>query len=344
MLVPRQHAVSTLFFLMLAARASPAPAKCDEPHSVDVTVDVQPPDAASQRALERNLAVELRASGMAACSATPADRVLAHVHLRALSPDLARVSIMIEIAAAQLERTVRMLDVSQLPGDARPLAVASAADELLRTALEESRTTARRRARPPRPSPSPAVSRGLPPAEPLPPARPSVELGVAGAGSAFSGQRVAFGADLLGRWWPLPRIAATARLGGARALAESSELGSVRANDVHGALGVGVALVPADATVGLSAQAAFNVMRVSFEVAPVTGAVTRPGNAWALVGSAGVEGWVRTRPLCFSVGLAALVPVVPARATAGTVDVTAVAGVGAEALASVWLLLGAARP
>jgi hypothetical protein len=108
MLVPRQHAVSTLFLLTLAAPASPAPAKCDQPHSVDVTVDVQPPDAASRRALERNLIVELRASGMAACSATPADRVSIHVRLRALSPDLARVSITIEVAAAQLERTERM--------------------------------------------------------------------------------------------------------------------------------------------------------------------------------------------------------------------------------------------
>jgi hypothetical protein len=138
-------------------------------------------------------------------------------------------------------------------------------------------------------------------------------------------------------------VSASARVGATAGLSKSSALGSVRANERHAALVLGFALVPEASELGLSAEAALRLSRVAFEVTPEAQAITRPGSAWALVASAGAEGWFRAGVFCFSASLAALFPVSPARARAGNAEATSIAGIGAEANASVWLVLGKVR-
>jgi hypothetical protein len=343
----RWPAARVLLALTLAAQVSSGQTKCNEA-SVDLVVELQAPDTTVQQSLERQLAMELRAHGLGVCRATDSDRVVAHVRLYPIAPDLGRVGIAIEIEAARPQRSERTLDVRALPADARAAAIASAADELLRSALEEARSAALRAEPHPEPPPATGAAERSPrepgPMQNVPTERPALELGVAGTASTFFGHRQAGGGDLLGRWWPAPRVALTGGMGGSWAQSKSSALGSVQANDVHGTLNAGYALVPAEDRLGLSAQAGLRLARVRFEVTPLGEAIARPGNSWALVGSAGVEGWARLGALCFSLGVAGIVALMPARATAGSASITSLEGLGAELFASVWIPLGAAAP
>jgi len=349
----RASAAVALLALTFGARPSHAEQRCNAARSVDLTIELEPPNAAIAERLERQLVAELRARHLEVCRARPGEPVLAHIRWHSGEPDLRRVSISIQLAAGSGSEPLagepaaesQALDLRALPTDARPLAVASTTDELLRALLAASpRLEPRPEARQPvvsdasdtlqRPAPVPAPT----------PARPHLELGAAGVGSTFFGHRVAWGGDVLGRWWPAPRLSTTLRIGSMIAFEQSSELGSVRANDVHGSVGLGYSLLPAPAALGLSAAAALGVARVSFQVTPAGEAVARPGSSWATLASAGAEGWWRAGALCFSVGLAALFPLWPVYATAGSADITSLAGIGAEVTAGVWFLLDGAPP
>jgi hypothetical protein len=350
MIPGRGSATGVLLALAFGARLSHAEQKCNAARSVDIAIELDPPSAATTHRLERQLAAELRARDLDVCRAKPGEQVLAHVRLRAIVPDLSQVMISVQLddGSAPVDTPkgfaadAQALDLGALPPDARPLAIASTADELLRARLAESRTAAPE-PEPEQPTVSPELQRPALRIEPELPTHPYLELGAA-AVSTFFGHRSAFGGDLLGRWWPAPRVPLTARIGAAVALSESSELGQVQANDVHGGLGLGFSLVPAQATLGLSATATLRFARVSFDVTPAADAIARSGSAWATVASAGTEGWWRKGALCFSLGLAALLPLWPVRANAGGAELTSIAGIGAEVTAGAWFLLDRAPP
>jgi hypothetical protein len=64
-------------------------------------------------------------------------------------------------------------------------------------------------------------------------------------------------------------------------------------------------------------------------------------HGWALAASVGVEGRARTGPLGFSVALAGLVPIVPARSDWG--EQTSLDRFGVQLRAGVWLAIGPSR-
>lgn len=319
--------------------------------------------------LEQSVIAELGASQIAVCAAPEPLAALARVHIRATLPDWQRASIRFEAASAPaLERD---LDVSKLPPEARALAIASATDELIRSGLLAEPAPAPAAAPPAplpeadRPTEASAPLAVRDPREASEPA-PLVEAGVAAAGSSYPRQRQAFEADLAARYWLMPRLPLSARFGVARRLSRPSEQGDVQPGaDVHAALGAGYVLWDGPRSFEVIADSAVQLSRVRFDermTLEVPVIVAGPGDAsddfldvldgmtriydttepldhaWALAASLGVEGRARTGPLGFSLALAALVPLVPARSDWG--NQTSLDTLGVQLRAAIWVLLG----
>jgi len=349
--------------LLLSARG--ARAACDGAQAVALDID-SPRDVALRRSIERHVAAELRSESIGVCAA-PARPVLATLSIRAPRPEQPLAAIRVSRAgAAPLERE---LDVSGFPPEARALAIASAADELLRAAL----------AAPPPVEQAPAAT-DPPPAVPV--ASPAAEraavdrapgdavsdaamtsagrfeLGLAGAASSIFGQRDALGADLTARYWLTPRVALDARLGVTRRLTRPTERGAVQpAHDVHAVFGAGYELWRTHAGLGVVAGAGVELARAGFDEAIGGAAIGGTGDggfvniavntvsevvpldaSWWLLARAGLEGRYRRGAIGMSLALTALVPIVPAESDWG--DTTSLDRVGAEVSAGVWLALG----
>lgn len=106
--------------------ADHAGAACDAARAVDLELD------GDDAALRRAVAEELRSGNLGVCD-TPGSGVLAKLFIRTPAPERPIASIRVSRAEAQpLERE---LDVSAFPAQARALAIATAADELVRAAL-----------------------------------------------------------------------------------------------------------------------------------------------------------------------------------------------------------------
>lgn len=316
--------------------------------------------AAGSDPLEEAVMAELGASQISVCGAPSPDSRLARVVIRSALPGWQRASIRFESATAPaLERD---LDVSGLPPEARALAIASATDELVRAALadpsmEASATAAPLRVEPDRPDPDrpdPARSRSLPAA------RPRLELGLSAAGSSYLTQREALEGGLAARYWPLPRLPLTARLGVGQRLSRPIDRGEVQPDaDVHGAIGVGYALEGEPRELEIIAEAGLQLSRVGFdervevsELVParsfvdesVTSIRTETASldhGWGLAASFGLEGRVDAGPFGFSVALTGLAPLIPPRSDWG--NQTSLDAFGVQLRASLWLVLDA-RP
>jgi hypothetical protein len=377
--------------LILAASEGQARSDCDTSRSVALEIRDGTPatgGAASgaeqlrqNEQLERSVIAELGASQISVCALPSQPSTLARVQIRALLPAWQRASIRLESERSPaLERD---LDVSKLPPEARALAIASATDELIRSAFAAAAMASAE------PAPSPAASNRVEPerverdraepdalgsARPEPP--PLVELGLAVGGSSYFGQREALEEDLAARYWLLPRLPLSARVGIAQRLSRPSERGAVQPDaDVHAALGAGLTLWAEPGFFDVIGEAGMLLSRVGFdervrlEGTPALldnqGAATPSDNlsddvldeipaagqaydqdqaldhGWALAASLGVEGRVRTGPLGFSLALAGLVPLVPARSDWG--NQTSLDAFGMQLRAGVWMLLGSRK-
>jgi hypothetical protein len=338
--------------LILATRESHARGDCDRGRAVALDIaDGSAPSGSDL--LEQSLLAELAASQIAVCVAPSRDARVAWLRIRAAQRGWERASIRFEPAGAPtLERE---LDLSRLPPEARALAIASAADEMIRSARTDS----------------PAEESIAPAATPLDLDRPSpvgaasspgeagalFEAGVAGAASSYRGQRDALEADLVARYWLLPRVPLTARVGIGRRTSRPIERGAVQPDaDVHAAVGGGYAFWADSDGFDLLGEAAVQLSRVGFDER-VTFDETRPApgfvealerrtfseshsldHGWALASSLGLEGRAHAGSIGFSIGLSALVPLVPARSDWG--DQTSLDNLGLQLRAGVWVLLG----
>lgn len=356
--------------LLLAAGESQAKSECEAARSVALDIlDGSAPASGSEplkqiERLEQSVIAELGASQISVCTAPSAAPALARVQIRATLPGWQQASIRFERASAPaLERS---LDVSKLPPEARALAIASATDELVRSALVEPVIAPAAAA----PAPPDAERAGVAstPLEPRAAAHPAplVEAGLAAAGSSYWGQREAFEADLAARYWLLPRLPLSARLGFAQRVSRPIERGGVQPGaDIHAALGAGFVLSNQPGHFDVIADAAVQLSRVRFDErmrleepipfaatadvsddfpVPFDGAtrvydVTEPlDRAWALAASLGIEGRVQTGPVGFSLALAGLVPLVPPRSDWG--NETSLDTLGVQLRAGIWVLLG----
>lgn len=352
--------------LLLATRLSAARAACDPAHAVALDI-VDAPAAAGSEQLAQSVIAELGASQIAVCTSEGAGS-LSRLQIRALLPAWQRASIRLESAhSPPLERD---LDVSKLPPEARALAIASASDELIRAAFAEAAMAPT--APPPPVASSPLDSerteRDRLTPDPLASAtvepEPLIELGLVAAGSSYLGQREAIEGDLAARYWLMPRVPLSARVGIAQRLSRPLGRGPVQPDsDVHAAVGAGFTLLAKPGWFALIGEGGVHLTRVSFdermrsEGAPSTAGLLsdptddivspltppREGNqaldhGWALAASLGIEGRVHTGLVGFSMALAGLAPLVPARSDWG--NHTSLDTFGVQLRAGVWMLLG----
>jgi hypothetical protein len=329
--------------LALGAHASRARAECAMARSVALEIRLARSDAAAELSLARHVTSELRTSDVGVCTPAAAEDVLAHVRIRGPLPDLGEAIIVIE--SDRGEPFERRLELTSLPPEARPLAIATAADELLRSVLAESS------AAPSQPEPAPLLADRArsPMPEVVTAAHRFVDLGLFGGGSSFFGEREALGGDLLGRFWATERISLTARAGGGVRLRRPPERGVVQPkDDLHAGLGVGVELLPSEPRIGLLAEASLNIMRVGFDqgdfveddvgrVWEFSSELYPLDDAWAFFGGLGAEGRLRGGVVDFSVALTALVPLVPATSDWG--ETTSIERMGVELRVGVWVPL-----
>jgi hypothetical protein len=229
------------------------------------------------------------------------------------------------------KRVSREVDLRSIPSDGRALALALAADELLRASWAEL-----------------ALANAPPPAAPVPepvqravdsslrsaalPATPAHlgAIGVMLAGEGFAGGKVQWGADARAEWFVTPRFATTLRFGLRSALPSQTPEGEVRASAVLGGIGVAYAAVP-PRRFRFDLFARFDAAQITYAADTTIDATATSGSALALLVSGGAElGWAILPALRLNGELGAIVPVRPVRATeADSTVVVGVSGVGA---------------
>ncbi len=300
--------------------------------TLELLLEVQPPDLVIAANLAEHLASELRIRGIDLCARPPAPRapiarVRLHVDHPALGPIQATIEIEDAVTNKRLERTI---DLTNIPVDGRPLAVASSTDELLRASWVELSVND---APPPATAPPPAVLRAVAESEdPLrwhPP--PHLELGAEVDASTFFGHRYAAGAALMLRGWFLPRMAGLLEAGGDLGIPRSSVHGTVRANDLLATVGAAFAVVPRDRGRGLDVEAGFSLLRVSIASDATAGATATPALDWAALVRVGMRAWLRTDLIRWTVGLSGLAVTRASRGLDTGRDVTSIEGFGLEA-------------
>lgn len=277
------------------------------------------------------LRAELGPHGIDAC-AEPQPGAPEPIATVVLTPSEERVVIDVEVRdAITAKRVSREIDLTQMPADGRPLALALAIDELLQASWAElALPTA-----PPPPVPvPPQVRERIDTALRLPP-RPrarTATLGLAFGVEHYGGGQSHFGPDVRGALWLLPRFALTLRAGFRSGLAVASADGDVRSSAVLFGAGAAWTLTQPAQRAGIDAIGSFDVERVSYFAVPKAGASASSGADVALLGSLGARAWLRVGPPWrLAVDVLAIAPLRTARAAdAGTV-VTAVSGLGISA-------------
>lgn len=313
-----------------AARAETACLVTGSP-VVELVLELLPPDEIIGITLERHLRSELRERDIDLCTTRPTKaplaRVKLHVEHPAAGPVMATISIDDEVTHKHVERVI---DLTKLPPETRPLIVAASTDELLRASwVELQLADAPPPAMPPPPEVIAAVTSTLSPIA-APPNH--FEVGVLAEVSSFFGERTGVGGGLVGAWWFVPRAALRARFSATYGLSESTTNGRVRADTTSAGLGGMFALVPTERVVGARLEAGVQAARVAFEGIANPGTTALRGADWTAIASLGAEGWVAvTRELRLTLGASALYALRPVRALDEQSRVMAIEGFGAEA-------------
>jgi hypothetical protein len=308
---------------------------------VVATVRTDAVDERGRARLVEQLAASLDQHEIGLCTA--GDVPLAEVVVDAATEGGGGVRIRVRDIVTKKEVT-RMVRVAALPVDGRPLALALAADELLRASWAEILLA---RAPAPTPEPPPQVRaiveaslavRPLPPLEPVPDAEPAPRIttwrgdrrfffGAALATEHATGGLTLGGADVRFGFFPTDRFTLSARVGGRVAPSTSSSDGSATASALLGGLGGAVALVPHGRAFGFELPIRVDVEQVQFAAHPAPGAHGSDAGALGVTGSIGAAASVRIAP-AWRVGLEATVGVVlrPVEADDGAQAVTALSG------------------
>lgn len=305
--------------LVLGAAEADAEAPCRPGHTVDLTIELEPPEAGAHQRLQQRLTAEMRARDLDVCAAGLGGRSLAGVRVSAPLPALSPTSVEVRTAGgAALQRS---LDVAALPLEARPSAIASATDELLSSLLQGAVVS---------PTIAPvAAEQARTTDEMAPPARkqgwkvPRLELGLGGGGGLFEKRSKAYRAELLARWHPFSRLFTTLRLGADRRLtretpwsAASTGLRIVdRAEGWHTGLDVGLELSEPRQGFGLAAVAGLGLARLELieewpVATPVGTGVRRQsaGSSWEAAANLGGELSFRAGGWGADLALSVLVP------------------------------------
>jgi hypothetical protein len=240
------------------------------------------------------------------------------------------------------KRVSREIDLRGIPADGRALAIAQAADELLRASWAELLVGD---APKPKREVPPEIRRALPaleigPSPTLPAQAPLVELGVAAGVEHYGSGHTQLGPELSAGIFPFARVGAVARIGIRSAARAEAASGSVDPSGVAGALAVLVAALPREGRLGIDAGAELFVTRIHYEATALAGAQAQSESGTAIHASAVARGWaILARPLRATVGLALGAPIHTVRAVATDTTIASVSGVliGANlGLGAVW--------
>ncbi len=208
---------------------------------------------AQQRAVLEDLRAGLRQKGIAACPLGSAGSAPPIALLELEAGDEARISVGIEVHDALTEkRVLRDLDLRALEPDARALAIAAAADELLRASWAElALDDAPAPSRPPPPEVQRAVRSALTPSRV---GQRNVALGVRGAVEHHGGGLTLLGGDAFVTVWLSERFGLELGLGLRQGLTEDAAHGRIESRALCSALELALAVLPRGQLLGLHAM------------------------------------------------------------------------------------------
>ena len=264
---------------------------------VELTAHVAPPDLVIATTLERHLRVELEARAIDVCEPpVEARRAIASMTLdvdrNQKGPVRARIRVVDAITDKIVERT---LSLDGLSARARPLAVAAAADELLRASWIELDVAD---APPPKMTPPAAVRNAvrasLRPASKRRTFPPHFELGVLARTGSFFSRRESVGGAASGTYWLSRRIGLRLELSAEYGLPRASGRGKVRTHDATGSLSGVVALLDRAGTYGVDVFAGPGLGFVWHHASPIAGASGSDAYDVAVPVRLGGEAWIRT--------------------------------------------------
>jgi hypothetical protein len=305
--------LAAIWLAPFAALADGSRSNAPERPAVELITEVLPPDQAIAALLEKFLVAELAARDIDVIRGEAgAHPVLGRIRLRVDHLAGGRVIALIQIGDNVTDKRVeRTMDLTAMPPDARPLAVATSADELLRASWAELRMTdAPEPAMTPPPTVLAAVASSLRPSEP----ERGWEFGALASGSFFTQRSGLGGAALVGRelfrrWFVLGRAGAES------GLSREAPHGRVRADTRMASVGVGFLPTKRAAAVGLRLECDARFVQARYLPTAVDGALAREQQDWALLSGLGARvtwdrGFVRLHA-----GVAGLVAWRPSAAT-----------------------------
>jgi hypothetical protein len=293
---------------------------------------------ALQAGVLADLSAGLRLRGIDACllGTEGSEAPLALLELQGASN--ARVAVSIQVHDALTEkRVVRDADLHAVSPDARALAIAAAADELLRASWAE---LALRDAPPPSRKPPPEVEYSL--RSSLVPSRIGSrdhELGARAAIEYYSGGVTLYGGDVVVGLWPSERVGAELSFGLRRGVPIDALQGTVETRALTGALDVRAALLSRGDRFGLAAALGLAVASIGMRgVEAASGVTSMNGDGWDVHGRARLCASYALAPafaLRADAGLGVPIRSVEARddhrIVAGTSGIELLAALGAEA-------------
>jgi len=217
---------AAVWFLLLALLTGTAPraqaqASCRSDASVTVEFAGDPWPPELQRDASADLEAGLRLRGIELCSPLtrePAARIV----LQLTAAERMRVSIDVQDAITS-KRVLRDIELARIARDARALALAQAADELLRASWVE--LTMHDAPEPAQPPP-PAIKRAVLPPPAAEPERLQL-LGARAAGELYTGGIKLLGADAVVAFWVAARLGISVQLGLRTGLQAQAEHGTI---------------------------------------------------------------------------------------------------------------------
>jgi hypothetical protein len=231
------------------------------------------------------------------------------------------------------KRVLRVVDLGSVPPDARPLAVALAADELLRASWAELLLDDVQK---PRDAPLEVHRAVAPPrADPARTVRPW-ELTAGFAAEHFGGGYNELGLDGTAGVWPFARLGFQARIGFRSGATISVPQGDVRSNTAVLTGGAIAALLPRSSPVGADMMGGVVLTRMSLSAEPNAGARASHDSATAMYVVAGARGWTDIgQPFRLFAEMSLGAPAHTVRVSAGDHRLTALSGLRLAASAGV---------
>ncbi len=227
----------------------------------------------------KHVGSELRLRQVELCTTPKRSRALGELRIEVVPPTSLRISLWAEELHESLGE--RALDLEPIPSDARLLAIAVAADELVATNLRELERRAQvaaERAIAPRPLPPRPVAREA--------RGPSFELGPGFVYEAFDGGQTLLGFDARFGVRLAGPLALTLRAGFRQGLPKPADHGSLHATALLGGLGLRLRLV-SGRRVELALLARLDAMRLSATAYPSPGATAHADDGTAVLFGAG---------------------------------------------------------